>query len=139
MINSRIGTGGMINRIGTGTTRDFGKILKGKMTGRRTGTIRDFGKILKGKMTGRSTVTIRDFRKILKGKMTWSSTGITRASRKKITGNPMVTETRISPNPMGTSNSNYHEGLLSSTSRFSYRIGADRAEEIVDAARARTV
>src|SRR6266850_40652 len=101
MINSRIGTGGMINRIGTGTTRDFGKILKGKMTGR--------------------------------------STGITRASRKKITGNPMVTETRISPNPMGTSNSNYHEGLLSSTSRFSYRIGADRAEEIVDAARARTV
>jgi len=37
-----------------------------------------------------------------------------------------------------TSNSNYHEGPLKSTSRFPYRSGADRAEERADAARART-
>jgi hypothetical protein len=33
--------------------------------------------------------------------------------------------------------SNYHEGSLNSTSRLPYLFGADSAEEIVDAARAR--
>jgi hypothetical protein len=45
----------------------------------------------------------------------------------------------VRPNPpWGTSNSNYCKGSLNSTSRFPYRIGADRTDEIVDAARART-
>jgi len=48
---------------------------------------------------------------------------------RRITGPP-------NPIPRGTSNSNYHEGPLNSTSKFPYRIGADRAE---DTARARTV
>jgi hypothetical protein len=38
-----------------------------------------------------------------------------------------------------TSNLDYHEGPLNSTSRFPHRTGADRAEEKVNAARARTV
>ena len=43
------------------------------------------------------------------------------------------------PHPTGNNNSNDHEGSLNSTCRFSYRFGADRTEEIVHAARARTV
>jgi hypothetical protein len=43
-------------------------------------------------------------------------------------------------NPRGTNNSIYHEGSLDSTSRFPYRIGADKAQETIDdAASARTV
>jgi len=38
-----------------------------------------------------------------------------------------------------TSNCNYPEGLSNSTSTFPYRIGADRAEETANAARARAV
>ena len=36
-----------------------------------------------------------------------------------------------------SSNSNHHKGPKNSTSKFPYRIGADRAAEMVDAARAR--
>jgi hypothetical protein len=44
------------------------------------------------------------------------------------------------PSNLGcTSNSDYHEGLLTSTSGSPYPVGADSAKERVDAARARTV
>jgi len=103
--------------------------------------------IIKGRMNGslgrmRSTGSTRDSKcggNIIMGKRKRRRLIVIVIGRER-GGIIPVNVSFLRPPPMGTSNSNFHEGPLNSTSRFSYRIGADRAEETaVDAARARTV
>src|SRR6266850_6745287 len=73
------------------------------------------------------------------GSIHWHEGTLIGIHGRDITVTQMKAATSIPPpNPRGTSNSNYHEAPLNSTTRFPYRIRADRAEE-TDAARARTV
>src|SRR6267142_1418084 len=129
--------GKVLIRVGGSRRRTKGSI-KGYGRGSRSRSgIGKMGRV--GSSSSRSTGSTRDSSKLTKKgrRRTGRSTGMNIIKPVNNTG----TLLNFFPphHPMGTSNSNDHEGSLNSTCRFSYQIGADRTEGIVDAARARMV
>jgi hypothetical protein len=130
-----IASGGVMNRrIGTGTTgrkmsrREGGRLRRMESRRGMKGIVHDVGQILSWSGRRKRRERQRVIRGVHDGEQIKEPILI-------IGGSVM----EIPPDPMGASKYNYYEGPLNSTSRFSYRIGADRAEEIIDAVRARIV